>query len=395
MYKKIAAGLFALTAVFALTACGGEKETEKKSDTVTAEELVSVYDFNLDDYVTLGDYKNITVECDESKYEVSDNAMESYIDTYIESKYDNVTYEKVKKDAVEKGDYVNIDYTGTMNGKKFDGGSDKDVHLEIGSGSFIDGFEDGLIGHKAGDSVKLKLQFPDDYWNKEYAGKKVKFAVKIHAIEKKNVTAFEDYTDEEISEKFEFESKEDMYNSLKESLETTYTQQKQADVQEKILEKLLSISKVEVPDELLQKELDETMNLARLYAEEEMGMDFESYLKQNEGLDTEEEYREKVTPEVKKNLEEQLVIDAVVKTEGWDISLEGYEAFLEYYLSSYGLTEEEFYDRYGGKKKLMMIYAENTMIMNLVDNAKLVSPDAEKKDAADSNDKKKKEKQQK
>lgn len=395
MYKKIAAGLFVLTAVFTLAACGGEKETEKKNDTVTAEELVSVYDFNLDDYVTLGDYKNITVECDESKYEVSDTAIESYIDTYIESKYDNVTYEKVEKDAVEKGDYVNIDYTGTMNGEKFDGGSDKDAHLEIGSGSFIDGFEDGLIGHKAGDSVKLKLQFPDDYWNKEYAGKKVKFAVKIHAIEKKSVTSFEDYTDEEISEKFEFESKEDMYNSLKESLETTYTQQKQADIQEKILEKLLSISKVEVPDELLQKELDETMNLARLYAEEEMSMDFESYLKQNEGLDTEEEYRKKVTPEVKKNLEEQLVIDAVVKAEGWDISLEGYEAFLEYYLSSYGLTEEEFYDRYGGKKKLMMIYAENTMIMNLVDNAKLVSPDAEKKDAADSKDKKKKEKQQK
>lgn len=369
MCKRILVMALACFAAAGISACGSGSE---KSGTISTEQLLSVYDFNVDDYVTLGDYSHIEVACDESAYEVDDEKFANYVNTYIEQNAKDGVYKTLDKQTVENGDVVNIDYTGTIKGKKFDGGSQDGAHLEIGSGTFIDGFEEKLIGHKVGDTFSIKLKFPDDYWSEDYAGKNVKFKVTIHSIEEK--IAFDEMSDEDIAANFEYKTKSEMESSLKESLNNTYQQQKQSEIQKGVIEQLVSVSKAEVPDSLLQAELDDTVNTARDYAENEMGMEFADYLDQYEKVSTEQEYRDKITDEVKKNLEEQLIIDAVIKKEDWTITQAGYDEFLEYCLQSYGMEEEAFYNRYGGKEKLMLVYAENMLISDIMEKAELVAP---------------------
>ena len=131
------------------------------------------------DYVDLADYSAIPVEA--AAPSVSDSYVEMYINYTLSG---DASYEEVKdRDTVQSGDTVNIDYTGKIDGETFDGGSAEGYNLQIGSGSFISGFEDGLIGKKAGSTVTLHLKFPDDYTNTDVAGKDVDFDVTINRIE--------------------------------------------------------------------------------------------------------------------------------------------------------------------------------------------------------------------
>ena len=130
------------------------------------------------DYVTLGEYKGITVTAQEPS--VDEAAIDSYIEYLLAMSAQKV--EVTDRDIVENGDVVNIDYTGYRDGEAFDGGADTGADLTIGSGQFIPGFEEGLIGKKAGETVSLDLTFPEDYKNTEMAGAAVTFEVKINSI---------------------------------------------------------------------------------------------------------------------------------------------------------------------------------------------------------------------
>lgn len=195
--KKAAALLLALVMSASLAACGSsnsKKNNSSASATTSATASTSVAaeeeevdptaylsGIDVDDYVDLPKgYANLTIEA--AKDEVTDDEVESTIQQDLAQ---NVTYEEVTDhDTVKDGDYVNIDYTGKIDGKEFDGGTAEGYDLEIGSGTFIDGFEDGLIGHKKGDTVTLNLKFPDSYSNTDVAGKDVEFTVTINKIEK-------------------------------------------------------------------------------------------------------------------------------------------------------------------------------------------------------------------
>lgn len=196
--KKAAAFLLILAMSASLAACGSSKNNSSSASATTSSTAATsstavaseeeTYDpeaylsgINVDDYVDLPKgYANLTIEA--SKDEVTDEQVESAIQQNLDL---DVSYEEVTDhDTVKDGDYVNIDYTGKIDDKEFDGGSATGYDLEIGSGTFIDGFEDGLIGHKKGDTVTLNLKFPDDYSNSDVAGKDVVFTVTINKIEK-------------------------------------------------------------------------------------------------------------------------------------------------------------------------------------------------------------------
>lgn len=130
------------------------------------------------DYVTLGEYKGIEVIAAEEKIEDAD--VDQYI--YYILSMSATTVEVTDRDIVESGDIVNIDYIGYRDGEAFEGGTNTGDNLTIGSGRFIPGFEDGLIGQKVGETVSLDLTFPDDYSNAEMAGAAVTFEVKINSI---------------------------------------------------------------------------------------------------------------------------------------------------------------------------------------------------------------------
>ncbi len=203
MRKKLLVLGACLFAMFALAACGSDSE-------------LSYEDYDLKEYIKVGEYKGLEV----ADYEitVTDKDVEQQIQTTLEA---SATTEEIdKKTPLAEGHTANIDYVGKVDGKEFDGGSAEGYDLELGSSTFIDGFEDGLIGKKIGDKVDLQLKFPEDYNAEDLAGKDVVFAVTINSATKKvvpeydldfvkNTTEYESIKEYEASvEKEIYESKE-------------------------------------------------------------------------------------------------------------------------------------------------------------------------------------------
>ncbi len=182
MKKKILTVMFTLMLAGALAACGSKDTSEEAKETAEETEgtgeLKYLADFDAKDYVVLGEYKGVSVDLDEP--EVSEEYLQGYID-YVLS-YDAVSVEVTDR-SVEMGDTVNIDYEGKMDGVAFEGGTAQGADLTIGSGRFIDGFEDGIIGMEIGQTRELELSFPDPYENNpDLAGKPVVFTVTVNSI---------------------------------------------------------------------------------------------------------------------------------------------------------------------------------------------------------------------
>ena len=162
MKKKIMVIMVCAMMILGLAACG---------------QSVSYDGYDLKEYIKVGEYKDLPVKPVEVS--VTEDDVQEQIESTLEASA--TTKELSKGDAVADGDTLDIDYTGKIDGKKFDGGSAEGQSLTLGSGSFIDGFESGLVGHKVGDKVDLELTFPEDYGNEELNGKDVVFTVKINS----------------------------------------------------------------------------------------------------------------------------------------------------------------------------------------------------------------------
>ena len=218
--------------------------------------------------VELGDYKKLGVKKEAAK--VSKKEVKETIDRILKNFAEK---KKVEREA-KNGDEVIIDFLGKKDGVAFDGGKAEKFPLELGSKSFIPGFEEGLIGKKAGDELSLDLEFPKDYHAKDLAGAKVIFEVKIHEV-RENVEP--EINEEFLSKLGDFKTKEEFEKQIEEDLKT----QKQAKVDEKfkdeIVKKLAEVSKVPVPEILLEDqkrsiEMDMQQNL--MYS----GLSLEDYL---------------------------------------------------------------------------------------------------------------------
>lgn len=194
MKKKILTWMLLTMTGLQLAACGGnntqEGNTEESTQTEEAvseegitqeqEEVVSVYfeDIAVDDYVTLGEYKGLEVV--QSKPVVTEEELDSFIQYTLNSH--KHTEPITDRDVVENGDIANIDYEGKRDGVAFDGGTAAGYNLEIGSGTFIPGFEEGLVGVKVGETVDLNLTFPENYQSADLAGQEVVFTVTVNSI---------------------------------------------------------------------------------------------------------------------------------------------------------------------------------------------------------------------
>ena len=236
--------------------------------------------------VELGDYKKLGVKKEAVK--VSKKEVKETIDRILKNFAEK---KKVEREA-KNGDEVIIDFLGKKDGVAFDGGKAEKFPLELGSKSFIPGFEEGLIGKKAGDELSLDLEFPKDYHAKDLAGAKVVFEVKIHEV-RENVEP--EINEEFLSKLGDFKTKEEFEKQIEEDLKT----QKQAEADEKfkdeIVKKLAEVSKVPVPEILLEDqkrsiEMDMQQNL--MYS----GLSLEDYLERMGK--THEEWLEKDVKEV-------------------------------------------------------------------------------------------------
>jgi trigger factor len=296
------------------------------------------------DYVTLGEYKEISLSTSDIDEQVQSDIDET-LDNYAE-------YKKKKKGTVKDGDTVNIYYVGKLKGKKFDGGSctKKDTpdgyNLTIGSGTFITGFEEGLIGAKVGDTVDVKVTFPDNYSNNsDLAGKKVVFTVTINYIQGKKVLP--ELTDDFVTTNLT------SYKSVKDYKSTL----RQSALEELAWDNVYNASTV---NDYPQDKVDTMYN--QLYTSITYYLEQNSY-KLSDYLSaqntTSEDFKSQLEDTAKEDVGKQLIYGAVADKEDITVSDDEYKEELEDYLSSYNCEDEDaldetFQNYYGTSAKEMI-----------------------------------------
>lgn len=331
----------------------------------------SIHSYEVEKYVTLGDYDGMEVEV-AGNFDVNDEDVVDYINNML-SNYPS--YEDTDKEIVENGDFADIDYVGKKDGVAFDGGTAQGYVLEIGSGSFIEGFEDGLVGVKVGDTVDLNLTFPENYQSAELAGADVVFTVTVNKIVKKVDISYDALTDEYVTSNMGSDSVEDLYNDTKSYLETTNEQKRTVAEREAVLNKLIENSKVAIPDGLLDMKVDQyTQQFIRQNCTDDTTLS--DYLSANYNM-SEDDFKSTITAELENNLDDELVLEALVKAEGEALDEEGFQEYISNMMNNGGYkTEDELYAAYDsdyeeGKAYLQNRYLLTDALTNLLDKCKI------------------------
>lgn len=363
MKKKIIVALLACTMI-SLTACGDTKENENTTEesTVTSETPEatgtegessvddSFYTTDIDfsvgeepevanpvietDSIAVGEYNNIQIDKVEVE-EVKDEDVQSQFDSYMESFNNEV--EVTDRDTLENGDIADIDYVGKIDGEEFEGGSAQGYKLELGSGSFIPGFEDGLVGVKKGETKSLELTFPEDYVNTEYAGKAVVFDVTVNGIYK---TEKPEITDEFVKENTDYESIDAYKSYIREQMVESNEKTAVNNRRGAIWSALISNCAVKKYDEEeIKNYVLEYKDYVSSMVSSSYGMSFDDYLSAS-GLEA-KDFKETAVTNAKAAAKEQLVLDAIAEKEGITVSDEEYQEYLKEYMDGMGVTSED------------------------------------------------------
>lgn len=323
MKKRILALGLCVVLALSATACGKDKGKTASSGNVGTVANTKA-DMTGTDYaskVTLGEYKGL--EVGESTVEVKDETLKQVNCLLITSGYFTIDTSTAKKDegTVSEYDIVNIDYVGKIDGAEFEGGSGEGFELGIGTDSFIDGFEDGLIGKKTGETVDLNLTFPEDYTNADYAGKAVVFTVTINYILGISDEFVAANSDEIYYFLHEYFLKPQTVKTADEYIKAISEGIKVSNIASSIVSKISGASKTEIDDAEIKAYLDDIKAPIKEAAETN-DSDFETLISYYYGLSTEEEFDEYYT-NIFKNY---LVLIGIAKEEGIKVTDDEYNS---------------------------------------------------------------------
>ena len=278
--------------------------------------------------VKLGAYKDLEVSVDVSK-EVTD----AEVDERIERERNNLAELVLKDGAAAEGDTVVIDFVGSVDGVEFDGGKGDNFSLGLGSGQFIPGFEDQLVGHSAGETVDVVVTFPEDYQAADLAGKEAKFVTTIHEVKEKEVPALDDELAKDIDEEVETlaELKEKYRKELAAAKEEAYKDAVEGAAIDKAVE---NAEIVELPEEMIHEEVHRSVNefLGNL---QRQGINPDMYF-QITGT-TQEDLHKQYEAEAESRTKTNLVIEAVAKAEGFDATEEEIQKEIEQLAADYNM----------------------------------------------------------
>ncbi len=258
--------------------------------------------------VELGEYRGL--EAEKEEVIVDDIQVDHHLYMLREQ---NARLVPREDEPAKDGDHVTIDFKGFVDGEPFEGGEAEDYSLELGSQSFVPGFEEQLVGVKPGEEKEVVVNFPEDYRNEDLAGKEATFQVKMKQIKEKQLPELDDDFVKEVSE---FETLDEMKADLKEKMLKNAEDQSKTKLEEALIEKVSDNSEVKLPEVLVERQIDRMMS------------DMENYLRQQGlGLDqflefsgkTREELREQNRPEAEKRTKANLVLDAIAKKEGFTV----------------------------------------------------------------------------
>ena len=310
--------------------------------------------------VTLGKYKGIEIK--KVEYNVSDEDVEHELSHIAEH---NARLVAVEDRPVEKGDTTIIDFEGFTDGKAFEGGKAENYELEIGSGRFIPGFEDQIIGMKIDEEKDINVKFPEDYPSKDLAGKDATFKIKLHEIKKKELP---EINDEFAKDASEFDTLEEWKKSIKEKQEKENSSKAKFEMEEEAIAEACKNATVDIPSGMIETQIDnmEQDIASRLSYQ---GMNLDQYL-QMIGK-TKKEFRDEYKEEAEKQVKTNLVLEAIMKEEKIEVTKEEIEAKIKEMAEMYGQKEEEV------KNNVQLTrYVEETLktektIHYIVDNAKI------------------------
>lgn len=315
--------------------------------------------------VKLGEYKGLTAEKEEVK--ITDEDIDNELKPYINRATRMVTVER----EAQNGDTVVIDFEGFLDGKPFDGGKGEGHSLELGSGSFVPGFEEQLVGTKAGDEKDLDITFPEDY-HADLAGKAVVFKVKVHEVKEKQLPTVDDEFAKDVSE---FDTLADFKKDLAAKLtERRENQAKQA-FEAAVLEQVMSNMEVEIPDAMVEFEADNLVNdmAQRIQAQ---GIPFEQYLAMT-GMNM-DMMREQAKAAALERVRRDLALNAVIAAENIQISDEELEEEYKRLSEQYHMELDKVKEAVAAddiRKELSMKKAEQV----IYDSAKVGKAPAKKK----------------
>ena len=281
--------------------------------------------------VKIGAYKGIKIE--KVEYNVNDDDVTTEVNRLLEQ---HATQEKVEGRAAKNGDITVIDYSGAIDGVKFDGGTAENQNLTLGSGQFIPGFEDGVVGMNVGETKDINVRFPDGYGAKELAGKDAVFTVTLREIKEKKLP---ELTDEFVKEKTGDETVEAYKAAIRERLEKANAQRAKSETEDKIIKAITETSEVEIPDALIERQIDNIVQNVR-YQLMYSGMDIDGYLKYTGK--TMEEFRAGYKAQAEQNVKSQLVIDKILTDEKIDATEEEVEAKIAERAAAAKKTVEEY-----------------------------------------------------
>lgn len=329
--------VIALSALMAVSVIGCGTKSEDQASESAAQSEQKTYD--VAKYVTLPAYKNMDVTVS-GTYEVTEDDVRDYVNNMC-SYYPE--YEDTDKTVVENGDCVDIDYEGKKDGVAFDGGTAQGYVLEIGSGTFIDGFEDGLIGVKVGETVDLNLTFPENYQSEDLAGADVVFTVTVNKIKTKKEINYDTMTDEYVKSNLKSDSVEAFKGEVENYLKSQNESKKTTAQRQAVLERLVAGAKIAVPDGLLEQKVDQYLQQFENQNCSD-GTSIDDYLTKNYQM-TKDEFTSEMTKQMETTLEQELVLEAIAKDMKLELNEEGYQAFLESAVSSGQYESAEEYTK--------------------------------------------------
>ncbi|WP_102401086.1 trigger factor [Haloimpatiens massiliensis] len=261
--------------------------------------------------VELGEYKGVEVK--EVKYEVKEEEVENELKSMQEK---NARIETKEDGEVEKGDIAIIDFKGFVGEEAFEGGEGKDYKLEIGSGTFIDNFEEQLIGAKKGEEKEVNVKFPEEYGKEELNGKDATFKVTVNEIQKKELPALDDEFAKEVSE---FDTLEEVKADIRKKMEEANELRAKREYEEQVINAVCDNAKIEIPVVMVDKETDMMLKDLEMRLRYQ-GLDLETYYQYTDN--TEEKVRDYMKETAEKRVKTNLTLEEIGKVEAVEVTEE-------------------------------------------------------------------------
>lgn len=279
----------------------------------------------------LGEYKGLHVE--KKEVEVTDEQVDAQIKDMMGRDAKMVVAEEGA--VIEKGDFAIIDFAGTVDGEPFSGGEGKGYPLEVGSNSFIPGFEDQLVGLSKGDSTDVEVTFPEDYFVKDLAGKEAIFKVNIQDVKRKELP---ELNDEYVASKTDFKTVEELRANYKERMQKAAEANAKAEYEHELIDLAVANAKFSVPEIMIEDKISQMVEEMKMSLESRK-MSLDMYMRYT-GLDM-AKIRENQRPVAEENVKTDLVLDAIAKAEDIQVDMADVDAEIAAISAQHGASPEE------------------------------------------------------